>query len=165
MIGPFADWWSRLQERLGDSFQGDALLYFADDQIGRYKNSRPPAVAFELGTDGYTNDTGARRGPADLSGDPLFNVETQILFHVWGKNPDYTHEMRRALIAALHDTRHGSYRLAGGTWKSGEVPANGSVYVFAVQLKIPITRDLEGKAVITGFTPNDISISHPGVDS
>lgn len=157
---PFAEWWEKIQARLGNSFEGEALLYFSDNQLGEHKASRPPSIAYELGADDYTsNGTGARRGPnARPIADTLYINETQLVFHVWGKDPDQTHEMRRALIAALWDIGHQSYRPSNGTWNTREVDGLGSTYVFSVTLRIPITRDPETTAVITGFDQSDYGI-------
>lgn len=165
--GPFADWWARIQARLGQTFAGDPLKYFADHEGGSYKNSRPPAIWFELGDDTYgTEGMGSRRGPASTLPDTLFLADTTILFHVWGKHPDHTHELRRALIDAIHVVGGGggSYRLRGGTWNTGGVQSNGSDYVLTAVLKIPITRNPEAR-VSPIYLQDDYGIVKPGDDT
>ncbi len=162
--GPFATWWSLIQARLGTSYRGDELHYFSDNQRGQFHSDRPPAILYELVEDDFGTDTGSRRGPGSAQADPLWNANTAINFHVFGKDPDDVHELRRALIAAIHDVGvgAGSYRLRGGTWDTGKVTSNGSAYVLHAALKIPITRDLEAKRVITQFDLDDYGLQQPG---
>ncbi len=167
VVGPFNAWWQRIQARLGKNFAGDEVKYFGDHEGGPFKNSRPPAIRFELGDDTYgTDGMGSRRGPASTLPDTLLLSETTIIFHVWGKHPDHTHALRRALIAAIHvvATGGGSYRLRGGTWKTDEVKANGSAYLLAAALKIPITRDPETR-VSPNYLLDDYGFKHPGDDT
>jgi len=118
---PFKTWWEKIKQRNGPSFEGDQIMYFADGQHGEYLGSRPPAIYYELGEDNYTSiGTGARRGAASAEDDPLFLCETVFRFHVWGADPDRTHEMRRALIATLWEVGNAqSYRLGSGAWNTG----------------------------------------------
>jgi len=164
IVGPFVEWWSKIQARMGLTFGGDTVNYFADHEGGPYKNSRAPAIWFELGDDTYgTDGMGSRRGPLSTMADTLFLADTTILFHVWGKHPYHTHFLRRALVSAIHDVGGGggSYRLRGGTWKTDEVKSNGSVYVLAATLKIPITRDTETRVMPT-YLLDDYGFVHPG---
>lgn len=163
-MGPFDEWLTKVKARMGPSFGGQKILYFdfGAQQLAMYLNSRPPAIAFELGDDRFTTDTGARRGANSVEADPLYIADTTVTVHVLGQDADETHELRRAMIAALWDIGHQSYRLSVGTWNTGNVQSNGTAYLFPVMLRIPITRDPEGKAVITDFTPNDFDIQQPG---
>lgn len=164
-MGPFEEWWTKFLARVPHDYQGERISFFTPRQIGEYRNSGPPAMAYEIGDDRFETNTGARMGPraaAQGKGDPLFIAATTINIHVLGNDPDDTHELRRMAIAALWDIGHQSYRLAGGTWNTGDVQSNGFAYVLGLTLDIPITRDPEAIVVVTGFEPNDASIQKLG---
>jgi len=168
----FGDWWKAIQARLGEVVDGELVAiqdgkpikFFSDGEGGKYLKAAPPAMAYELVDDAYEAvGTGAQRGPG-VAG-PLWRCWTRVKLHVWGKDNGQVHEMRRRLIAALHDEAGtGNYRLENGAWHSRDVGSDGVAYVFVAGWALVITRDPGETATVTisDFRPLGLEMKNPG---
>ena len=170
--GPFERWWAAIRARMGEVVDGElvavqdgeTIRFFSDNETGKYMDGGPLAMAYELVDDNYVlKGIGAQRGPGAPG--PLWICWTRVKLHIWGNTADQTHEMRRRLIAAVHDIAGAdNYRLESGTWHSREVDSAGVAYSFLVGWALVITRDPNETATVTiaDFRPLGLEMKNPG---
>lgn len=152
----FTTWWNAIVAGIDKVIDGQDIAFFDDNDQGKFGQGKPPAINMRFIDDAYLPPKGGRRGGA--GDDPIWSCSTRIGMHIWGRDPDQVHEIRRRLIAALHDVAsHGNYRLENGAWNTGTVMEKGAIYVFATIWDIPIVRNAGGTAVITQMD-NDVGI-------
>lgn len=106
-------------------------------------------------------------GPHAQGGDgvrnprPLRTRHCMVQVHVWGSDPAglgdtaadiaATELVLGHLVAAINDVCHGAWDAKGGSWGAGEaaVTSLGTVYVLALEVQIPLTRELDTYATVT----------------
>ncbi len=171
-IGPFERKWEAIQARMGEVVDGQltvtqdgkAVRFFSDGETRRYTKSTPPAMAYELVDDTYTTGgMGAQRGPSGQS--PLCVCWTRLKLHAWGETHAQAHEMRRRMIAAIHDELGAdNYRLENGAWHGRDVNDKGVAYVFVSAWASVITRDERATTtvIIRDFVPMGLEMKNPG---
>ena len=160
MAGTFDTWWNAIKAGVGTSIDGKTIGFYADGQEGQFEKGNYPALNYRFVDDTYGPAKSARGG--HNGADPIWTCSTRIGMHVWGKDAEQVHELRRRLILALHTAcrGHQNYRLEAGTWNTGGDMSHGVKYVFATIWDIPIVRDAEVFAVIETMT-NDVGIEEP----
>ncbi len=170
--GLFERKWDAIQARMGEVVAGQLVVeqdgmpirFYSDGETGRYLKSTPPAMAYEVVDDAYTPvGIGTQHGPAGES--PLWVCWTRVKLHLWGESHAQTHEMRRRLIAAMHDEfRADNYRLENGAWHGRDVNDKGIAYVFVAAWASVITR-VEASTTtvaISDFKPLGLEMKNPG---
>lgn len=160
MAGTFDTWWNAIKSGVTDTIDGSPIAFFVDSQDGPFEKGNWPAVQYRFIDDTYGPPKTARGG--HNGADPIWTCSTRIGIHIWGRDPDQVHELRRRLIVALRVAcaGAGNHRLEAGAWNTGGVTTSGVKYEFAMIWDIPIVRDPEGSVVITAFD-NDVGIQEP----
>lgn len=112
------------------------------------KHGSPRRITVDFGKEGFGGTRGAGRAGQPV---PLWTRLVNARVELWGNDFGDTEVLLGHFVAALHVAAHGSYGMGGGEWVLGGVSAKGAIYRLDIELQIPLTREPDTLATITGM--------------